>query len=414
MNKKIIIVFTLCLLLSLSYYTFRTEIEVEKIEAEYKIVNENFISKGSGQIILNGFKDSICDVEIIDNKVSFISNHKKYGDKIYYYDFNKDNFFYSEIDSTKKKVESKENFQNDLDILDEFKIKDINSKLLYKISDDNKKIIYINLENELISYNFKKNRFKIINYTNEIDNYLDFFDNYNISKENGYISIYNNKENDLSIFGADSGKLYGSKICGYDAIWITDCELILSYYDEKNKENKLGIYNVLNRKINYFYATANEIYKGKYYQNRMVNLFESNSDGDLVLTRYNRENDEFININIGKINISEIIDIKLYDEKLIVVKKDTENYILNIIDLKDNNVRRYSNVSMFLNDYLQVKNQFIILKSNGNYLKINDDDIKYLTTTDDELVELFDFVEGILIFNFKNDSEFYIKIIENS
>jgi hypothetical protein len=244
MNKKIIIAFTLCLLLLLSYYTFRTEIEVEKIEAEYKIVNEIFISKDSGQTILNGFKDSIHDVEITDNKISFVANHKKYGDKIYYYDFNKDNFFYSEIVLTEKVAELNEVFQSDLDILNDFEIKKINLKPLYKISDDNKKLIYINLENELISYNLEKNISKTIDCTNDIGGFLDFFDNYNISKENGYISIYN-KENNLSIFGADTGKLYGSKIYGYDAIWINDYELILTHYDEKNKENKLGIYNYL-------------------------------------------------------------------------------------------------------------------------------------------------------------------------
>ena len=254
---------------------------------------------------------------------------------------------------------------------------------------------------------------KIINYKNTIKTSMDFFNNYSISEKGGYISI-NYEKNNLSILGADTGNLYGSEIQGYDATWISDTKLLLNYYDMKNEEVKLGIYNVLNRKIKYFYSTNNDIYKVKYYYDGIINLFETDNQENLVLVRYNSENNEFAKIDIGNIKNSKIVDIQLYVDKLIVIQEDVINSKLSIIDLKTNIVRRYENVSMFLDNYLQVKDEFIVLKLEDKYLRISDDNTKYLIHTDNQLIKMNDDIKKFIIFNFKNENEYYINIIENS
>ncbi|MEA1975485.1 MAG: hypothetical protein U9N10_08050, partial [Bacillota bacterium] len=134
----------------------------------------------------------------------------------------------------------------------------------------------------------------------------------------------------------------------------------------------------------------------------------------LFLVRYNSENNEFAKIDIGKIKNSKIIDIQLYVDKLIVIQEDVANYKLSIIDLKTNIVRKYENASMFLDNYLQLKDEFIFLKLEDKYLRISDDNIKYLIRTDNKLINMNDDIKKFIIFNFKNENEYYINIIENS
>lgn len=413
MNKKNGFIFILCIALPLAYYTFKTEIEVENCETEYKLVNEVFVEKKDNQIILEGFKDPIRDIKITDNQISFISIHKKYGEKKYFYDFRNNELFYSNIALDKEIIESKVKSRDYEKILSELDIKELDDELLYKISDSNDKLICIDSENNLISYNLKNDKMKIIKSNNNIKTSIDFFNNYTISEKGGYISI-NYGENNLSILGADTGNLYGSEIQGYDATWISDTKLLLNHYDMKNEEVKLGIYNVLNRKIKYFYSTNNDIYKVKYYYDGTINLFEIDSKEKLFLVRYNSENNEFAKIDIGKIKNSKIIDIQLYVDKLIVIQEDVANYKLSIIDLKTNIVRKYENASMFLDNYLQLKDEFIFLKLEDKYLRISDDNIKYLIRTDNKLINMNDDIKKFIIFNFKNENEYYINIIENS
>jgi len=407
MNKKYIAIFIILLILPLSYFTFRTEISVENIKSEYKPVNEIFVVKKDKQVILNGFKEAINNVEFNIDGLSFDSIHKKYGDKRYFYNFSSDKFYY--LDEIKNKNEKEE--KEDMTVnLSDFEIFNINGNLLYKLSEDKSKIIYINNENKLVSYNLNKNRYKIINYENKIDSYDEFYKNYNISIENGYISIYDKTEN-LSIFGADSGKLYGNKIECYDPMWLNDVNLLITHFDNKNNELKLGIYDVVHKKFKYFYSTENMIFETKYFNDNIINIFETKSDGILCLIRYNIEKKEFLKIDLGKININKVEEISLLNNKLILVQKKEKECILNIVDLLNNNVKIYTNISRFLDSYVYFGDEFIIIKKDKNYLMISAENTRFLINTDDDIIKIIE-NELYVMLNFKNENEYYLMILK--
>jgi len=409
MNKKNIVIFIILLILPLSYFTFRTEISVENIKNEYKPINESYVIKKDKQVILNGFKESIDNVEFNIDGLSFDSMHKKYGEKRYFYNFSSEKFYYSDEINNKNEVE--ETTEEDVAVnLDAFEIFNLNGNLLYKLSEDKGKIIYINNENKLISYNLNKNKYKIINYENKINSYDEFYNNYNISTENGYISIYDKIES-LSIFGADSGNLYGNKIECYDPMWINDVNLLITHFDNKNNELKLGIYDVVHKKFKYFYSTKNTIFETKYFSDNIINIFETKSDGILYLIRYNIEKKEFLKIDLGRININELEKINLQNNKFVLVQKNEKDYVLNIVDLLNNNVKTYSNISRVFNSYVYFGDKFIIIKKNKNYLMVSDETTRFLINTGDDILNIIE-NELYVVLNFKNENEYYLMIIK--
>jgi len=409
MNRKNIIILIVLLIVPLSYFTFRTEFSIEKIEHEYKPVNEIFIVKKDNQALLNGFNESISNIEFNVDGLSFDSMHKKYGSKRYFYDFASEKFYYSDELKESNEIENIINDKVELN-LEDFEIFTLNGNLLYKLSEDKSKMIFINNENKLVSYNLNRNRYKVINYENNISSYDEFYQNYTISLDNGYISIFDETEN-LSIFGADSGNLYGDEIKCYSPMWLDDTNLLIKHLDSKNNEIKLGIYDVVHKKFKYFYSTVNEMFEKQYYKDNVINIFETKMDGNLFLIRYNIEKKEFLKINLGNININEIEKINLQNNKLILVEKNENDYTMNIVDLLKNNVKVHSKISRFLDSYAYIKDELIIIKKDKNYLMMRDDNTRFLISTEDQLINIVE-NELYLLLNFKNQNEYNIMIIK--
>ena len=148
-----------------------------------------------------------------------------------------------------------------------------NEEDLYQISEDGSKILYYNaLDKALVTYDFDKSIYKTIlkNVPEIVLN--NFNEKVKLSPLGGYISIeyFSNEleENFFSIYGADSGKLYGEEIHGIDVTWSKD-DLYLAFFYTRESEiiseasnkivsKRLGYYDVENKGIKYLDSTPLE------------------------------------------------------------------------------------------------------------------------------------------------------------
>ena len=144
---------------------------------------------------------------------------------------------------------------------------------LYQISEDGSKVLYYDaFAKTLVTYDFAKDSYKTI-LKNVPDIILNnFFEKVKLSPLGGYISIeyFSNEleENFFSIYGADSGKLYGEEIHGIDVTWSKDDSYLAFFYTKESEKisetsnkiisKRLGYYDVENKAIKYLDSTPLE------------------------------------------------------------------------------------------------------------------------------------------------------------
>lgn len=408
MNKKEIIISVFCFIAIIFFYTFRTEIEIEKVESKYELVNEVFVSKKDNKIILNGFNEKIINLSKNEDNISFISEHKKYGVKKYNFSLKTDEFAYIDLEegSDEKSIfkeKSVELISKDL----EGNIKKINSKKLYKKSKNNEKALYINNDDELVSYNLVKNKKVTIPYEiNELS-----IDSYNFSSKSGYISIYDNI-NQLSIFGADTGNMYGSKILGVNPNWISDHELVLFHKDSKNNDTKLGVYDVIKSDIKYFYSSTNKIYPKVYYTKGLINFFELDKNNKLYFVQYNQKKSEFKKLVLNNLLYKNIIDAEIDENKAVIVSKTNSNTNIRIIDLYNKNILKYNNISKIKDVFFKKIKDSIIINVDNRFLKVNFKKEEFLTENKEKLIDINLNFENLCILIFEKNDEYYLEMIK--
>ncbi len=334
-NKLIISVIIAILILVIGLFIFRDQVNVVETEKDIAGAEEQIID----------FK--FDDIKSIDYKdhILIINGSKNNESNIYYYDLNNKKF----IDSIEiNKVLLLDDIKNDL----------------YKYSKDKSKILYINNNNKLISYNIKKDFKREIKVT--IDDYFinNFKESILISPIAGYISLeYNkNKERFFSVYGADSGKKYKEDIYGYNLTWADDdsrlCYILSKEGDLQDK--KLGYYNIKTKKLDYLDLEDKIVSKIYFKGNDIVFMVEGN-----ILVFYS-----FKNKNVKKIDLKmegELYnyngDTIVFSDKDKIIKSIDNNYYINVcnnlLDMKDGNY------------FYKDDDYFIYLDDKGIHIKNN-------------------------------------------
>ncbi len=272
-----------------------------------------------------------------------------------------------------------------------------NKNILYKISGNREKIAVYDLKNKKIKiYNFLNNEF--IDLDQEVTNYI--LENYNesisFSANAGYLIISNiDKElskSYFSVFGADSGKVYGEKILGLKPVWNND-SLSIAYiyngnstrvynYGSNNQEvigKLIGVYNLRTRNIKYTQPMASNV-------SISTPIIWGDDDSTLYfkIGEYSTSEKTF---NIKEISAFNISQSALYniensldeykgkevqidtEDNLLVIKGftplDSEDNFIRFIDLKNRKYKIIHNMQLFTL-YYQDKKINTYFKGLGN------------------------------------------------
>jgi hypothetical protein len=207
---------------------------------------------------------------------------------------------------------------------------------MYQISENASKLLYYNRKKDsLMTYHFEKKKYKII-LENVPEIILDnFYKKVKLSPLGGYVSIeYSSEvleENFFSIYGADSGKIYGDEIHGIDVSWSND-DLYLAYFYTKESEKieaisdkivskRVGYYDVNNKTINYLDSTPikNEMLSKLYWKEEKTAVLVGEATDKLkvtalVINDYNNQNVNEIPLLINDISLEATIDFTWKDD----------------------------------------------------------------------------------------------------
>lgn len=286
-----------------------------------------------------------------------------------------------------------------------------NDRLLFKISDNKKKIAYYDKSDKTIKiYDFANN--EIAKIEQEINNeILNDFENYiNFSYEAGYLTIANiNRENfkesNFSVYGADSGKMYAEKLMGINPVWGKDNLKIAFTYIENNsvvntKEkrslnlvgDRIGFFNLKTRKIKYvqnfskgykvirpaLWSNSNKILivVGKYDKDE--NRYDFNR-----MYSYDMKNNTLADLSgyfKDIINIGDNLRIDLLENHLYISSKNKEKENnVKVMDLISRSQNEYKNLHEFITN--GIENNKTVLYKNLNtdkFLYVHNDGI-YIT-----------------------------------
>lgn len=292
-----------------------------------------------------------------------------------------------------------------------------NGKLLLKVSPNNRKVVfYDKKEKDIKIYNLENKKTIKINY--EVNDILlkDFDHSIKFSSDAGYIAIsnldiQNISKSSFTVFGADSGRVYGDKIMGLNPVWANNSLLISFIYVGNNTKlyqddigmykvagDRIGIFNLRTRKIKYmepiitkkiitpilwgkedrmiYFSVGDFSKKENKYNFKNIFCYDTNTERLIVFQEYLKKN-----------VIDGYINLEFVNDKLILTSKSDKN-ILKIIDTKNRKAQSIDNVQEFItkNDDLDSNivsiykylgdNKYIYVKNNCLYLI--DNESKYL------------------------------------
>lgn len=286
-----------------------------------------------------------------------------------------------------------------------------NDKLLFKISDDKKKVAYYDIDDKTIKiYNFANNQ--IAKIDEEINNGVlsDFKNNISFSYEGGYLAIANiNRENfkesNFSVYGADSGKRYAEKLMGINPVWGKDNLKIAFTYMENNSvvnTKEKSSYNLVGDRAGFFNLKTRKI---KYAQNfgegfkvMKPSIWKDNNRMLITVGKYNKEQNRYnfnrvyiYNIENNTLadlagyfknidNIGDNFKIELSDSYLYIYSKSKDGgKSIKIMDLESRYEKEYNNVHGFTTNG-EVNNEKILYKNlkPNEFLYVHNDGI-YIT-----------------------------------
>lgn len=331
------------------------------------------------------------------------------------------------IDDNKKLVYKKENKNHGLfyikNNVEQSKIAnniEYNNKLIFKLSRNNEKLAFYDSELEKIRI-YTLNSKKIVDIDFETSEYIlnNFDDALQFSWEAGYfflsdINDENINESSFSVFGADSGKLYGDSILGINPTWANANLSIAFIYSKNNidviKEasdapniagGRLGIFNLKNRKIKYTEVTdePNKIINKPLWGNKDNEVFillgsieeEKEYYTPKKILSYSNKNDILtdLNYNLNTENLSLMgneLELRRENEKLLLLGKTTKaNNIAVSIDLNNRNMDIIENLHPFSINNESKKVIFKHLKD-GKYLYILDKGI-YISNSESSFLK---------------------------
>ncbi|SKC79760.1 hypothetical protein [Maledivibacter halophilus] len=296
----------------------------------------------------------------------------------------------------------------------------VDDKLLFKMSNNNRKIAYYDGKQNIIKiYDF--NTKKIAEIEHDINNeiFKDFKSCISFSHEAGYIAVSNvNRENfkesNFSVYGADSGKAYAENLLGINPVWGKDNLIIAFTYLEDNSQtntkekksrdivgDRVGLFNLKTRKTKFIqnmgkgykvikpavWSNNNQIIiaVGKYLENENIYAFSK-------VCSYNIKRNELSDLESyfkDIIKNSNDFEITAQENDLYIsfYGKDQEN-IVKVIDISNRDEKDFRNLQRF-NTNIEGTNKLILSKSlakdkflyvhnNGVYVSdLNSNYVKY-------------------------------------
>jgi hypothetical protein len=439
-NKDLILI--LCILSLITYAGIHFFDDDRKVVSLVKQDN----SKSDIEILEgNNYVKMISEFGMIDN-ISWINENivqfkeKKTEDKYVYYKFD---YASKELKTVNPFIETDKNF-NDLKgdinfikkinkdnyliyvekgkdqglfyIRDKRKIKlaqniEYNDKLKFKLSKNNKKIVFYDKEqNSIKVYDLLDNKEVVLDQ--ELNNILlNNFESYmNFSPNAGYIAVsyINNKkisESYFSIFGADSGKIYAEKIMGLNPVWANNNLSVAYIYVGHNAKfytsglneikiagKKIGIFNLRTRKIQYTQPLDDSVQITSpimWTKDDKRILFtigdisiEANKFHIKGICYYEIYNKMFVNLEeYFTKDIVQKDDVELIfknDNYFIVTSSKSRTNFIKVIDLNNKGTKNYENLQAFTTNsdegnitahykYLS-DDKFIYIKTNCIYL----------------------------------------------
>ncbi len=355
-----------------NYFSFNIE------KKELMIINEKSMLLKDGN---TKGKNDVFSIEIDDN--SFLSY--KIGDKNH-------GLFYIKNDNKPIKL------ANSIEYIDDF---------ILKLSENHNRLAFYDVELEKIRvYSLENNVITDIDF--EVSEYVlkNFNDALQFSGDTGYFFIETINNDDIndsnySVFGSDSGKLYGDKLLGLNPVWANNNLSIAFIYSEKNIDvfrdtsnnihiagSRLGVYNLKNRKIKYTEVITNP--------NKIINkpLWSSNDDEIFILLGNKDDNNYYVPTKIYtysnikntltdlnySLNVDNFIftgnkiDLREENKKLMIISKSSiDNNGIISIDLQGRSMDVLENLQ-----YFQINNRNISKKVLYRYL----DDNEYIYISD--------------------------------
>lgn len=309
---------------------------------------------------------------------------------------------------------------------------------LYQISEDGSKVLYYNaLDKTLVTYDFNKNAYKIIlkNVPEIILN--NFFEKVKLSPLGGYISIEyfsdELEENYFSIYGADSGKLYGEEIHGIDVTWSKD-DLYLAFFYTKESEKisessnkiiskRLGYYDVENKAIKYLDSTPLEkemVSKLKWQGHKTAvlvgHVLDTLNVTGLLINDFKDLNFYEIPMEINGLSPNALINLLWQNQYLWVFINQEDNQDIYKVDTVSGHISLYKDLKPFSLIDLEAVNYYY---KDGKLITFQDNKVT-LADVDKERIAHVDDVSFKVIphpdmngFALWLDEEMVIKIVDN-
>lgn len=236
------------LVLSSTYYLFNPEVSiterdyVEAFELPEEVEIEN------GYILLNGFSEKPKNIRWMDEShVIFSSDHPNYGQSTFDFD----------VEELRLEVALQENDAN----ASAASINELTNYGLYEVSENGGKLLYYDEERKsLIAKNLVTGFERVIEHEMTASLLENFHEWVELSPDGGFLYIYEPGEvysdATITIYGADSGRLYGENIKGTSPTWSEDSKKLSFFYTGKNdnvflQDTLLGIFSLRNKNISY-------------------------------------------------------------------------------------------------------------------------------------------------------------------
>ena len=294
-------------------------------------------------------------------------------------------------------------------------------------SEDGSKSAYYNEDDKSIeTENIENGKIKKINYEmgSSISRY--FNNNITLSKDGGYLFFLEDYgiifENTFSVFGADSGRLYGDKIKGISPKFSNDSRKVAFFYngnmDDGYNNAKLGILSLKNKKITYINSHNKDqiIFPDILWDMESKNvfyIFQNRGETDKIyIAKINilTSNASMVSIPFGE-NINEVDEIAFNNEKIYIMYNDkmiTYNYTNTILD-------KFLNIGYLYDEKkLILLNDGVIVKIDGNikYLKNSTEEFLYEEQVKAEFISISENEEKIAVI--ESGEEGYRIIILNT